>query len=43
MRLSRDRRNKLVRSATEEGHSRRDLAKLLDVSFARIQQLVRDE
>jgi len=43
MRLSRDRRDRLVRSATEEGHSRRDLAKLLDVSFARIQQLVRDK
>ena len=43
MRLSRNRRDKLVRTATEEGHSRRTLARLLDVSPARIQQLVRDE
>jgi hypothetical protein len=43
MRASRDRRDRLVRTATKDGWSRRDLAKLLDISFARIQQLVRDE
>jgi hypothetical protein len=34
-------RDELIRQASAEGHSRRDLSRLLGVSFGRIQQVVR--
>jgi len=38
--LNRDRRDELVRASSDEGHSRRELAELLGISFGRVQQLV---
>lgn len=43
LRLNRDRRDELVRASSEEGHSRRELADLLGISFGRVQQLVQQD
>ena len=43
LRLNREERDDLVRVASSEGHSRRELADLLGISFGRVQQLVNGE
>ena len=40
LRLNQDRRDELIRASSDEGHSRRELADLLGISFGRVQQLV---
>jgi len=43
LRMNRERRDELVRASSREGHSRRELAELLGISFGRVQQLVHQD